>query len=146
MGDRAQCHLTIGGKLPHASLAELCRHADTYDLRTDWGGEPFTTANITPGEPIDLFGEELNGGLVDELEKFCIDHKLHYRRWSGGCAGAFNPEIVVSHGDGERHDATATEDEYVVFTTQEITTAESLDTLKATIAKFQPDVPAFELV
>jgi len=146
MGDRAQCHLTIGGKLPRTSLDDLCRHTDNYDLRTDWSGEPFTAADIKPGEPIELFGEELNGGLVDGLEKFCTDNKLHYRRWSGGCAGAFLPEIVVSHGDGETHDATASEDEYVVFTTEEINQAESLDQLKAKIGKFQPEVPAFELV
>lgn len=145
MGDRASCHLTIGGKLTSDEFEELCHHIDAYDLRVEWDGEPFTAECLEPGTPIELFGQELNGGLVDDLEAFCLERKLHYRRWSGGCPGSFLPEILVSHGDGATYDTSASEDEYIVFTTEDIKRAESLDVLKAEIEKFQPDIPAFEL-
>lgn len=43
MGDRAMCHIRIGGDLPRSKLAELQHHIETYALMSDWGGEPVDT-------------------------------------------------------------------------------------------------------
>jgi hypothetical protein len=68
-----------------------------------------------PGEPLELYGTELNGGQIPEIDAFCIEHGLPFRRWSGGCLGAFLPEIVLFEGSGPMRDYTASEDEYVLF-------------------------------
>jgi hypothetical protein len=68
-----------------------------------------------PGEPLELYGTELNGGQIPEIDAFCCEHGLPFRRWSGGCLGAFLPEIVLFEGSGPMRDYTASEDEYVLF-------------------------------
>jgi hypothetical protein len=104
MGDRASVHITIGGTLPLEHLATLAAHADDYDLRTDWDGEPFDPAALVAGEPLELYGTELNGGQIPEIDAFCCEHGLPFRRWSGGCLGAFLPEIVLFEGSGAMRD------------------------------------------
>jgi Single-strand binding protein family len=101
MGDRAPVHIMIGGSLPQDHLEEFAMRAADYDLRIEWDGDPFDPAILPEGEPLELYGMELNGGLVDDLDAFCIEHGLTFRRWSGGCLGAFLPEIVIHDGTGK---------------------------------------------
>ena len=103
MGDRAMCHIRLGGDLPRSKLPELQHHIETYGLLSDWGGEPVDTEIPLLSEPLDLYGEELNGGLVPDLEKFCVDNALPFWRWSGGCGGAFEPELYANYGPGDQH-------------------------------------------
>ena len=76
MGDRASVHISIGGKLLRVHLEALAAHVADYDLRVDWDGEPFDPEAITEGEPLELYGTELNGGLIDEIDTFCVRHGL----------------------------------------------------------------------
>lgn len=146
MGDRAPVHITIGGKMPRDRLAEFARHAADYDLRVDWDGEPFDPEAIAEGEPLDLYGTEINGGLIDEIDTFCIRHGLQFRRWSGGCLGAFFPEIIVYDGTGKLRDYRASEDEHVVFSVQDIARYTRLRDLKRAIAGANVVIPLLELV
>ncbi len=145
MGDRAQCHIEIGGTLPVALLDQLSRHIADYDLRCDWDGEPFDPEALLEDAVLDLYGDQLNGGLVPDLERFCAEHGLAYRRWSGGCLGAFNPEIVAHYGSGDSHEAAADDDENPVFTARDIERAESLDDLKRVAGNFGRELPPFRL-
>ena len=143
MGDRAPVHITIGGALRRDLLSGLAACAEEYDLRTEWDGEPFGPAAVTEGEPLELYGTELNGGQIPEVDAFCIEHGLIFRRWSGGCPGAYLPEIVVFDGTGPMRDYTASEDEYVLFPPSWIRSFTRLRDLKRAIDRAEVTIPAF---
>lgn len=146
MGDRASVHITIGGALPREYLATFAAHADNYDLRTDWDSEPFDPAALVAGEPLELYGTELNGGQIPEIDAFCCEHCLPFRRWSGGCLGAFLPEIVLFEGSGAMRDYTASEDEYVLFPPSWIKGFTRLRDLKRELARAELTIPPFVLL
>lgn len=145
MGDRASVHITIGGALPREHLEEFAMRVADYDLRTEWDGEPFDPALLPEGEPLELYGMELNGGLVDDLDAFCTQHRLTFRRWSGGCLGAFLPEIVIYDGTGKVRVYTASEDEYVVFSPTDIKAFKRMRDLRLAIARAEITVPPLVL-
>lgn len=146
MGDRAQCHIQIGCHLAASKLGELAEQIAAYDLRTEWDGEPFDPDQLPDGEPLDLYGDQLNGGLVDDLEQFCRTNGLQFSRWSGGCVGAFNPEIAVYFGPDEEHDTTATEDEYPVLTKSDLDRFDSIQALRDHLALFDREIVNFVIV
>lgn len=146
MGDRAQCSIEIGGELAADKLPEFADHVARYDLRTDWSGESYDPEAYPQGERLNLFGEELNGGVADSLESFCRTNNLPFRRWSGGCPGAFHPAIVVYYGPGDDYEITATEDEHPVLTLQEIGGFETIQDIKDYIARFTRDLPTFTII
>lgn len=145
MGDRAHVHITIGGELPREHLEEFAMRVADYDLRVEWDGEPFNPKALPEDEPLELFGMELNGGAVNDVDEFCIDHGLPFHRWSGGCPGAFLPEIVVFDGHGRPRDFTASDDGEVLFTPSEITAFKRMRDLRRAIARAEIIVPPFIL-
>jgi len=145
MGDRASVHITIGGTLPRQHLKALAAHAETYDLRVEWDGEPFDPAVLPQGEPLELYGTELNGGQIPDIDAFCAEHGLPFRRWSGGCLGAFLPEIVLFDGQGPLRDYTASEDEYLLFPPSWILGFTRLRDLKREIAAAELTISPFVL-
>ena len=146
MGDRAPVHITIGGARPREHLQTFAAHAADYDLRVEWDGEPFDPAALLPDEPLELYGTELNGGQIPEIDAFCIAHGLPFRRWSGGCLGAYLPEIVLFDGSGPLRDYTASEDEWVLFPPSWIRSFTRLRDLKREIGRAELTIPAFEIV
>ena len=146
MGDRAPVHITIGGACPREHLEAFAVHAANYDLRVEWDGEPFDPAALSAGEPLELYGTELNGGQIPEVDAFCIEHGLIFRRWSGGCPGAYLPEIVVFEGTGPMRDYTASEDEYVLFPPTWILGFTRLRDLKRAMAKAEITVPPLVII
>lgn len=146
MGDRAPVHITIGGALRRDLLGNLAACAEEYDLRAEWDGEPFGAAAVTEGEPLELYGTELNGGQIPEIDAFCIEHGLIFRRWSGGCPGAYLPEIVVFDGTGPLRDYTASEDEYVLFSPSWIKGFTRLRDIKRAMAKAEITVPPLVII
>ena len=143
MGDRAPVHITIGGAPRRHLIGDLAACAEEYDLRAEWDGEPFAPATVTEGAPLELYGTELNGGQIPEVDAFCIEHGLIFRRWSGGCPGAYLPEIVVFDGMGPMRDYTASEDEYVLFPPSWIRSFARLRDLKRAIDRAEVTIPAF---
>lgn len=51
----------------------MAADAQNYDLRVEWRGEPFDTAALPEGEPLELYGTELNGGQVPGIDAFCAE-------------------------------------------------------------------------
>lgn len=145
MGDRASVHITIGGPLPREHLAELAMRIADYDLRVEWDGEPFDPDVLPEGETLELYGMELNGGLIDDVDAFCVEHSLPFRRWSGGCVGAFTPELVLFDGQGPMRDYTASDDGDVLFSAAEIARFKRLRELKREIARAELAIPPFVL-
>ena len=145
MGDRASAHITIGGTLPREHLEEFAMRVADYDLRVEWDGEPFDPGALPDGEPLELYGMELNGGLVDEIDEFCANHGLTFCRWSGGCLGAFMPEIVIYEGTGKQRVYTASEDEFVVFSPTDLKAFKRMRDLRRAMAQAEITVPPFVL-
>lgn len=143
MGDRAPVHITIGGALPREHLEAFAAHAADYDLRTEWDGEPFDPAVLPEAMPLELYGMELNGGLIDEVDDFCMEHGLHFHRWSGGCLGAFDPEIVVFDGAGSPRSYFANEEGTVLFSKSWIGDFSRLRDLKRAMARAEVSIPPF---
>ena len=146
MGDRAPVHITIGGTLPREHLEVFAAHATDYDLRTEWDGEPFDPAALVPGEPLEFYGTELNGGQIPEIDVFCCEHGLPFRRWSGGCLGASMPEIILFDGTGPLRDYTASEDEWVLFPPSWIKVFTRLRELKREMARAELTIPPFVIL
>lgn len=67
------------------------------------------------------------------LEAFCVKHHLPFTRWSGGCAGAFDPERAIFQGTGTPRLLCATQDDYVMIGRH---TAPALGSYAAIIALF----------
>ena len=143
MGDRAPVHITIGGTLPREHLEVFAAHAADYDLRTEWDGEPFDAAALVAGEPLELYGTELNGGQIPAVDALLCAHGLPVRRLAGGCLRAFMPEIVLFDGTGPLRDYTASEDEWVLFPPSWIKGFTRLRELKREMARAELTIPPF---
>lgn len=98
---------------------------------------------LPEGEPLELYGTELNGGQIPDIDNFCAEHGLPFRRWSGGCLGAFLPEIILFDGASPMRDYTASEDEYVLFPPSWIRSFTRLRDLKRAIDRAEVTIPAF---
>ena len=146
MGDWAPVHITIGGNLPRHALEELAMRAADYDLRIAWDDEPFDPTAINGEEPLELYGTELNGGLIPDIEELCVDHGLVFRRWSGGCYDVFSPEIIICDAEGSMHFYLASDDEEIVFSSGEIKGFTRLRDLKSAIARAEITIPPLVLV
>lgn len=144
MGDRASCSITIGGDLLPSYLNQLLELIASNGLTVDWGGEPFDLGSHPVATPLELFADEITGGAVEDLEAFCISQGLLFRRVSGGCLGAFNPEIVVFFGpdDGEQC-FDADDNGRLVMTAATILEATSLADLQASAAYAMREIPPF---
>lgn len=145
MGDRAHVHVTLGATLPREHLDEFARRVADYSLRTDWDGDPFDPETLPVGEPLHLYGIDLKGGLIDDVDAFCVEHGLIFHRWSGGCLGALLPEIVIFEGTGKERCYTASEDEYVVFSPTDIKAFKRMRDLRRGIAQAEITVLPFVL-
>ena len=108
-----------------------------------WGGG----GNQGGSRPPSGGGGNNNGGRkpedpqIPEIDDFCDRHGLVFRRWSGGCLGAFLPEIVVFDGAGPMRDYTASEDEYLLFPPSWINSFTRLRELKRAMARAEITVP-----
>lgn len=145
MADFVSARIRIGGTLAQPCYQEFAHHIAAYDLRTDWDGPAFDSQAERSDGPLDLYAYDVANGTFDDLEEYCIDHGLAFWRWSGGSAGAFDPEIVVFTGSGEPEDFTAAEDEYVVFDAQAIHELGSYLAIMAAIGRSIFDPPPFVL-
>jgi hypothetical protein len=85
-------------------------------------------------------------GRSPQIDAFCVAHGLPFRRWSGGCLGAFLPEIVLFDGSGPLRDYTASEDEWVLFPPSWIRSFTRLRDLKREMARAELTIPPFLIV
>lgn len=144
MSDYAQARIRIGGPVTSVQWSELCDLIQNYALCIDWGGPRFD-GTLPINAPLDLYHDCAPGGQFDALEQYCVDSCLAYRRWSGGCIGAFLPEIIVHRGDGKPLNYASDEDEHIVLHEQTIRQLGSYDTILAYLADGEFEPPPFEV-
>ncbi|AMK23212.1 MULTISPECIES: hypothetical protein [Sphingomonadaceae] len=120
MADRASASMQIGGTLSRIQLPAFIEAIATDHGRLDWEGEPVEEDTITTGNVLEICAYDLPGGMFETVESFCRQHKLPFRRTSGGCSGVFGPELVVYDLQGQPRHYEMNESEQVVLTRNEI--------------------------
>jgi hypothetical protein len=133
MADRVSASITLGGTISPARYAELVERIDYEGLSTEWGGEPFASDQLTPGEPLYLCAHEVPWGRFEQLEAWCAANAVPFARWAGGYPGQWTAERVVFTGQGEPRSYTADEDDRIYV---DRFTVERLGSLEALIAYF----------
>ena len=133
MADRVSASIALGGVVAAAQPAELTQLINDEGLSTEWGGEPFDLAQVTPGEPLQLYAHEVAGGIFEELEAWCREHRVPYVRWSGGYGCEWGAERVVFDGADEPRSYDADENDRVFV---DRATVERLGSVEAILAHF----------
>ncbi len=145
MADRASASIIIGGALPSHLVEALLDTVACEGGFDGWDETPIDAATLQRDEPLEVCGHDKAGGVFDDLEGFCVEHRLAFVRTSGSCPGAWGAERVVFEGAGEPRHYPLDEDDQVVI---HRTTLEALGSLEAarawfTAAEFAP--PALRL-
>lgn len=133
MANRVSASITIGGTLSAALLPDLLAAIECEGLSTEWDGEPFAAHQLPADGPLMLMAHEVAWGRFEQLEAFCIENRLPFARWAGGCPGAWGAERTVFTGTGEPQGFAADEDDYVLMGR---CTAERLGNYASIIAHF----------
>ena len=98
MSDRANASIIIGGKLKKHLAQGLIDAIRDDGASTDWGEPTFSSETLldatTKYGSIRFVGEDLNQANFVEIEQFCIDHKLHFQKWTGQCLGAWDSDVT----------------------------------------------------
>ncbi|MFY9348901.1 MAG: hypothetical protein WBL20_05325 [Sphingobium sp.] len=100
MADRSPVQITIGGKIPIASIPDLIDmialdHALTLDSE-----EPVDESHFVMGQLLELAIAEAAGGSAENIEDFCVQHSIAFVRNAGGCCASYGPHRVVFEGCG----------------------------------------------
>lgn len=141
-------NIAIGGVLPASRLAGLLRAAAHCGTAFDWNGERLVESDDdlqclrdmiaeakAEGQPLRLYNDSATGGRLEDLETFCRENGLSYRRsydpdhgdsgmvcwWSPGMSG---PTEREADADGEPF----------VFVREIVEIIDSVHTPKATVA------------
>ena len=133
MADRPSVCLTLGGDLPNSHQDALVDLVIVHGLSVEWDGPFFDVTHLAVDAPLTLYAHEVAWGRLEALKAFCVEHHLPFTRWSGGCAGAFDPERVLFQGTGAPRLLCATQDDYVMIGRH---TAQALGGFAAIIALF----------
>ena len=140
MADRVSASITLGGTIAPSAYAELADVIAAENLSTEWDGDPFTPDQRTEGETLRLVAHEVAWGRFEELEAWCVEHRVPFARWSGAYGGQWGAERVVFTGVGEPYSYAADEDDRVVIHRD---TAERLGSIDAIRSHF--DAADFEV-
>ncbi len=133
MADRCQAPITIGGTLPASLLDAFIETIRDEGLSTEWDCTGFDASDLPENDALRLMANEVAWGRFDDLEAFCIVHRLPFARWSGACLGAFDAVRVVFTGGGDLQYYAASDDDNVLIGRH---TAETLGSYEAIIANF----------
>jgi hypothetical protein len=141
MSDRVSASISIGGNLPRSLHPEFIEIIQSEGLRTDWDGAEFTPEYLIEGKPLDLMAYDVAWGQFDMLEQYCVDHKLAYRRSSGGFSDSFGPERIVFDGVKGPLNYDTNDDDMVVLLEATIKYLGSMEAIAAYIADADIIVP-----
>ena len=109
-------------------------------LSLDWDSEPFAPDQRVKGEPLQLCAYEVPWGMFEELEQYCCNNHIAYRRWSGACSGSFGAERITYDGKSGPYNFDVNDDDIVMLAVQ---TIEQLGSMRAIRAYLKP--AAFEM-
>jgi hypothetical protein len=145
MADRVSASIKLGGAVTASQFEQLAVQIAAYDLRLEWDGEPFMPAALPVGEPLHLFAHDVPWGCFEEIEQFCCDHGIAYRRWSGSCPGSFGAQRIVFDGKTGPLNFAVDEDDHLVLHAQTINGLGSMRAIRRYIGEAEIELAAFEV-
>ena len=145
MADRVSVTMSLGGTLPRNLLVDLEQAIAEDDASTDWEGTAFSRELLTREEPLVLMACEVAWGRFEAIEQFCLVYGLPFVRWSGGCTGSFPPERIVFTGSGDLHYFTASEDDEILISKEDVDRLATIEAIRAHFGKAAFTVPALIL-
>jgi hypothetical protein len=145
MADRVSVTIRIGGALPKAALSAFLQAIESEAL-TDPLGEYFSASQITGDNPLDMGANDVAWGRLEELEPFCVEHRLPFERWCGSYPGSWEAERIVFDGVNEPRSYTVTENDSVVVTEAEVRSLGSIEAILAYFQSARPGVPPFRVI
>ncbi|MDB5580816.1 MAG: hypothetical protein JWR80_5992 [Bradyrhizobium sp.] len=140
MADRVPASIRIGGALSRIHLPTLIAEIEAAAL-VDALGDLFRLDHITGAEPLELYANEVTWGRFEDLEAFCVIHRLPFARWSGSYPGSFEAERVIFDGASDPRYYTVTENDVVVVTAAEVRSLGSFDAVLGYLASADPELP-----
>lgn len=146
MADRVAASITIGGTVTGADFITLCRLIAAEDLSVEEDGDPFSPADWTYGEPLQLFDHQAIGGQFEALEAWCVQRSLPFVRWCAGYPGGWEPERVVFTGTGAIQTYPATERGNAIATRDTLNLHENLATLRAWFDAAHFEIPPLDIL
>ncbi len=145
MSDCVPAAIRIGGILLPAEIAAFTAIVARERL-TRPEGAPFVIAEISGREPIDLVCDAAICGSLDEIEAFCIAHRLPFRRWCGALPGLWEAERLVYDGRSEPRVYMATDSDLLVATEAEVRSLGSIEAVRAYFCSGDPCIPPFAIL
>lgn len=146
MADRVAASITIGGTVTGTDFIMLCRLIVAEDLTVEEDGEPFSPADRTDGEPLQLFDHQAIGGQFEALEAWCVQRRLPFVRWCAGYPGGWESERVVFTGTGAIETFPANEKGDAIATRDTLDLHQNLSTLRAWFAAAHFEIPPLAIV
>lgn len=146
MADRASASIMIGGTIARGCIPGLIAAIAVDGGRADWEGEVLDDTSIRDGETLEAFAYELPGGIFQEAESFCEQHRLPFVRSSASCAGAFGPERVIYTGEMPAVQFDTTEHDEVVLTRSGYRNLGSLEAVEDWFASAEFSPPPFAII
>jgi len=146
MADRVSASIEIGGTITAAQFDRLCELIARYDLGVDWDGEPFARELLREGKPLRLCAHETSWGCFNDLEQYCCDEGIAYRRWSGACPGSFGAERVVHDGKSGPLNFAVDDNDTVVLDESMIGRLGSMRAIRRYLAEAEIELLPFAVV
>lgn len=98
MADRSPVQISIGGKIPIASIPDLIAMIALDHALTLGSEEPVDESHFVTGQLLELAIVEAAGGLAENIEDFCVQHRIAFVRNSDGCRASYGAHRVVFDG------------------------------------------------
>lgn len=146
MADTCAASIRVGGPLPHGLFPAFLTAVEADRARLDYGGDWFSEEQLPDNEPLKLFSREAIGGSFENLEAFCVAHRLPFIRWCEARTGDWDAERVAYSGEGEPLHFLATDGEEVAMTAAEIERFKTIDALREFLKSATPELPPFQVV
>lgn len=145
MADRVSVSITLGGTLPAAQLKAFAQVIQSERLSTEWDGTPFERADLVADEPLKLMAHEVAGGMLDELEPFCVEHGLAFARWADAYPGGWRAERLVFTGIGEPVSYSADGEDHILIDRDTVDRLGTIEAIRAHFAAADFPVPPFRV-
>ena len=145
MTDRVSVTMTFGGDLPRCLIQAFATIITDYDM-TDLLGSAVDPNAVRDDRALELAGSEITGGSLEELEDFCVAHRLPFMRWCDAYPGGWEAERLVYHGSGDPRAYLSSGSGTPVITAPQLRTLTSYAAVKAYFASAEPPIPPFRIM
>ncbi len=152
MADYMAAHIKIGGKLQRSKLQEFLSLIQDLSAEDYWSSpadQEYLQECMDDKKPIGLYDDEASYGQFEELERFCVENNLTFRRQSSpkyeydGQIRYFSPDAgdqyIGATDDGEAYLRLS---ELIDYQDKGLTLQQVIEQVE----EYDGKVPVFELI